>query len=201
MPPLLVGGTVWPGMEPPGRGPLQSPRPVQWEDMRTCLYHHWEPRKVSQQWKAVFPAGLQKVHLAEDTRNLADRLLLTSPAVSPPWPPSTPCPHPSPNCRRVQDLPCPRHQPSLYVACPSCTAFPRLWAPFNSCASSCCQACSPHKLRANREVPVQTQDGGMERLRLRAEVGKASVPARGGRQGVRRSQPPAALHRWPCLGF
>lgn len=28
MPPLLVGGTVWPGMEPPGRGPLQSPRPV-----------------------------------------------------------------------------------------------------------------------------------------------------------------------------
>ncbi|KAK2501057.1 hypothetical protein MC885_007801 [Smutsia gigantea] len=28
MPPLLVGGTIWPGMGPPGRGLLRPPRPV-----------------------------------------------------------------------------------------------------------------------------------------------------------------------------
>lgn len=28
MPPLLVEGIVWPGMGPPGRGPLWPPRPV-----------------------------------------------------------------------------------------------------------------------------------------------------------------------------
>ncbi|EPQ11154.1 hypothetical protein D623_10019168 [Myotis brandtii] len=28
MPPLLVEGTVWPGMGPPGPGPLRPPRPA-----------------------------------------------------------------------------------------------------------------------------------------------------------------------------
>lgn len=70
MPPLLIEGTVWPGMGPPGRGPLPPPRP----------------------------------------------------------------------------------------------------------------ACSLQKFRANREAPAQAQDGGMERLRLGAEAGKAFVPLPKGRR-------------------
>lgn len=80
MPPLLVGGTVWPGMEPPGRGPLQSPRP----------------------------------------------------------------------------------------------------------------ACSPHKLRANREVPVQTQNGGTETLRLSAGLGRRLPLPKGDGWGGWRPRPPTA---------
>lgn len=47
-------------------------------------------------------------------------------------------------------------------------------------------ACSLQKFCANREVPFQTQNGGMERWRLSAEDGKASVPLP---KGTRRACP------------
>nr|KAF6489229.1 hypothetical protein HJG59_003834 [Molossus molossus] len=82
MPPLLVEGTVWPGMGPPRRGPLRPPRPV----------------------------------------------------------------------------------------------------------------CSLRKFCANREVPIQTQDCGTERLRLSAEAGKAFVPLlRGRRQGCPKTSPSCSI--------
>ncbi|KAI5128077.1 Ankyrin Repeat And Btb/Poz Domain-Containing Protein Btbd11 [Manis pentadactyla] len=81
MPPLLVGGTVWPEMGPPGRGPLWPPRP----------------------------------------------------------------------------------------------------------------ACSPRKLRAIREAPVRTPEGGAERLSLNAQVGKASAPIPGGQCGHPEASPTCSL--------
>lgn len=41
-------------------------------DVRTCLGHQWELGKVSEQWKGMFPAGLQGINLADNMRNLAD---------------------------------------------------------------------------------------------------------------------------------
>ncbi|ELK13518.1 hypothetical protein PAL_GLEAN10009695 [Pteropus alecto] len=58
-------------------------------------------------------------------------------------------------------------------------------------------ACSSRKLRANREVPVQTQDSAMERLRLSAF---APLP-KGRRLGHLKTSPACSSHKWPCLGF
>ncbi|XP_049758848.1 dexamethasone-induced protein isoform X3 [Elephas maximus indicus] len=61
------------------------------------------------------------------------------------------------------------------------------------------QACSPQKLRANRKVPVQTQESGKETLGLRAEGTKARALTEGGGQGRPKTSPACSitLIAWP----
>ncbi|KAG5195047.1 hypothetical protein MJG53_017986 [Ovis ammon polii x Ovis aries] len=69
------------------------------------------------------------------------------------------------------------------------TAWPGMGPPGRGPLRPPRPACSPRKLRANREVPVRAQDGGTERLRMDAKVREARAPAQRVRQGCPETSP------------
>ncbi|XDA88981.1 hypothetical protein R6Z07F_018609 [Ovis aries] len=78
------------------------------------------------------------------------------------------------------------------------TAWPGMGPPGRGPLRPPRPACSPRKLRANREVPVRAQDGGTERLRMDAKVREARAPAQ---RCIVSSFPEKVQCVWPGLAL